>query len=108
MIDEIDNHIDPTTTVEIIPYNDSIKNCKIVDKNNRICPHESCAIIDIPDDYYKRPCDVCVWYNPDADWFCQFPMNTLELQRKYEVDESPCRFHLTFEELNKIMMPYWS
>jgi len=76
--------------------------------NSRTCPHNSCVIIDIPDDWWSRPCNSCIWYNPDTDRFCQFPVDTSELPRKYESDKYPCKFNLTFEEFDQIMMPYWS
>jgi len=91
-----------------IPLKEIESNYKIVKKNSKICPYNSCVIVKIPDDWYSRPCNLCIWYNPDADRFCQFPLKTLALPRKYEVDTTPCRFHLTEEELDKIMMPYWS
>ena len=49
-----------------------------------------------------RPCDVCMFYNPDADHFRQ----SHEYGRVFEIDRAFCRWNLTWDEFCQVYDPY--
>lgn len=65
----------------------------------------------------NRPCDTCIWNNTDENYcFMIYDLNNeIELERTgnykkvvwSQLQSIPCRFHLTLNELNQILDPYF-
>lgn len=51
-----------------------------------------------------RGCGICMFYNPDADSFCQCQERAGI--RKYEMQRTFCRWNLTWDEFCQIYDPY--